>query len=148
MKTPDEIKKGLKCRIRSYGNSCNHQCDTCDLRIPDYTVFERYDDALVLIQQLERDKEWAGETSDMLREENKRLEERAHKLDLLNLGLLVEKAQLEAERDAAVTFLPRKCYLCKHVGNKMGDAPCPSFSEYITLEECPNWQWRGVQKEE
>ena len=55
--------------------------------------------------------------------------------------------QLEEERDAAITFLPRKCYLCKHVGNKMGDAPCPSLCKYITLDECPNWQWRGVTKE-
>lgn len=74
------------------------------------------------------------------------------KLDLLeerelNDFLRDKVKQLEAERDAAVTFLPRRCYLCKHVGNKMGDAPCPSFYEYITLEECPNWQWRGVQKE-
>jgi hypothetical protein len=120
------------------------------LRIPDYTVFERYDDALALIQQLERDKEWAGETSDMLREENKRLEERAHKLDLLNLGLLVEKAQLEAERDAAVKdlLIGPTCETCLHHDKGRNDSPCDACVENTIDYSGLHWQWRGVQKED
>ena len=56
MKSPDDVKKGLECRIRSIRNACNHQCDTCDLRIPAYTILERFEDARTLIQRLEAER--------------------------------------------------------------------------------------------
>ena len=118
-RTPDEIKKGLElCSVGFYENICT-DCPYSSLAMAECPTKLKVD-ALALIR-------WHEEK---------------------NEAMHAEIVRLQAELDAAVTFLPRRCHLCKHVGNKMGDAPCPSFCEYITLEECPNWQWRGVQKED
>jgi hypothetical protein len=53
MKTPEEIKKGLKCRKRGYAETCNRNCQDCTMFIPNYSISERYSDALAYIQQLE-----------------------------------------------------------------------------------------------
>jgi hypothetical protein len=97
-KTPDEIKKGLECRIRSYRDICNHRCDTCDLRIPAYSIFSRYDDALALIQRLEAEN---AEQAERIR-------------------------QLEAERDAAVADInvARSCRICRNLESDPVCAQC------------------------
>ena len=113
-KTPDEIKKGLECRIRSYRDICDHKCDTCDLRIPAYTIYERYEDALALIQQKEQEN---AEQAERIR-------------------------QLEAERDALMTFMEKECYYCKHNFSESPDCPC------LDCVGESHFEWRGVQKEE
>ena len=52
-KTPEEIKKGLKCRKNGYAETCSRNCQECALFIPKYSISERYADALAYIQQLE-----------------------------------------------------------------------------------------------
>lgn len=82
MKTPEEIKKGLEC---AEINKCpNKKCTYYASHIPCSVQVQK--DALALIQRLERDKAWASENYDLIREENKRLE--AHilcKIDVIKL---------------------------------------------------------------
>ena len=53
MKTPEEIKKGLECRILGSNEKCDHKCSTCQLFVPGYSYPEIYKDALALVQRLE-----------------------------------------------------------------------------------------------
>lgn len=69
-KTPEEIKKGLKCAVdkKCVGKECLYFNE-------EYACIRMAQiDALALIQRLERDKNWASENYDLIREENKRLE--------------------------------------------------------------------------
>jgi len=119
MKSPDEIKKGLEyLRI----TNVSEKVERFKQGLPYAYTEEVAADALALIQQLEA---------------------RAHQLDLLNVGLLVEKAQLEAERDAAIADLKsyRCCHGCKHLGVGFNE-PCL----HCDFENnC--FEWRGPQKE-
>lgn len=121
-KTHDEIKKGLECRIRSYRDTCDHQCDTCDLRIPAYSIYERYEDALALIQQLQA--------------QNAEQAERIHRF--------------EAERDAAVADLKyvAVCETCKEFRRSALTEPCLHCKKYGLIDSENKYEWRGVQKEE
>lgn len=127
-RTPDEIKKGLECRIRSYKDVCDHQCETCDLRIPAYSIFERHEDALALIQQLEADNAQL----------NRCIENMTDKLNAAN----DEVAKLQAERDAAVKDIQaaKPCRICKNIENDPVCAQCSVAGR--------NFEWRGVQEEE
>ena len=120
MKTPDEIKKALECCF--YDSA---QCGEC----PYYPV--------------SCDRELVRDAREYIRQ----LEERAHQLDLLNLGLLVEKAQLEAERDAAVDDLQMGvcCGTCAYDDTDVNEQPCATCARATTFG---NWEWRGVPKEE
>lgn len=70
-KTPEEIKKGLEtCIGKCTGNKPHCPYHSCG----DGCMDSMNRDALALIQQLERDKSWASENYDLIREENKRLE--------------------------------------------------------------------------
>lgn len=121
MRSPNEIKKGLECCQLAFGfRECGSRCpyyrdSSCGALLAA--------DALALIQQLEA---------------------RAHQLDLLNVGLLVEKAQLEAEREALSEELKNahSCFACKKFrrngGNCCGGSVCMMR----------DFEWRGVQKEE
>ena len=84
------------------------------------------------------------------REYIRQLEERAHQLDLLNLGLLVEKAKLEAERDALIYDIEEycaECALCKHYTQGPYETPCNNCRHMHTDAVVSMWEWRGVQKE-
>lgn len=52
-KTPEEIKKGLECRIRLHEELCDCLCSKCQFLVRDYTRAKLNKDALVYIQQLE-----------------------------------------------------------------------------------------------
>ena len=52
-KTPEEIKKGLECKIRMRSHSCDCKCYQCDIFVPAYLNEERWSDARAYIQQLE-----------------------------------------------------------------------------------------------
>lgn len=136
-KTPEEIKKGLECRILGSAEKCDHKCSTCHLFVPGYLYPEIYKDALALIQQLERDKAWASENYDLIREENKRLEAQ-------NAELLEKIKQLEKERDAAIYDLKktRECTTCEYVKKPPSELPCVSCG--IILK---NYEWRGPCEE-
>lgn len=88
-KTPEEIKKGLECCRTPVKCECCPYQQECDLPFGDLVMA----DAFSLIQRLERDKAWASENYDLIREENKRLEAQ-------NAELLEKVKQLERERDA------------------------------------------------
>ena len=140
MKTPDEIKKGLECRIRGLNEKCEFRCDMCDVYISGYKLEDRYSDALAYIQQLEADKAaWEdvaaspGAVEDMARE-NYRLTERL--------------AQVERELAAAVVDIRKcakgegiKCTFCKHTHSPEKKRICG---------RCfwgSNFEWRGVCEE-
>lgn len=57
MKTPEEIKKGLECRIRGVNEKCDYRCDECDVYVAEYHLEDRYSDAFTYIKQLESDNE-------------------------------------------------------------------------------------------
>lgn len=136
MKTPDEIKKGLACRILGSAEKCDQKCSTCQLFVPGYLYPEIYKDALALIQQLEAGIDEfemvaasPGVVEDMARE---------------NAELLEKVKQLEKERDAAVADLAtiHKCEPCKH----------RTSNSYISNEclDCVNFcnfEWRGPCEE-
>lgn len=50
--------------------------------------------------------------------------------------------QLEAERDALMTFMQKECYYCKHNFSVHPDCPC------MDCDGESHFEWRGVQKEE
>ena len=52
MKTPDEIKKGLECCMKSSGEECDH-CPYCKECINFFNAGNLYRDALAYINQLE-----------------------------------------------------------------------------------------------
>lgn len=122
-RTPDEIKKGLECCSEDGCKKCPYweDCNMAD------GFSELAGDALALIQQLEV---------------------RAHKLDLLNIGLLVEKAQLVAERDALLKYITDSswaaCDICKHGVDGASAMDC----KHIREVGVPCFEWRGVLKEE
>lgn len=150
-KMPEEIKKGLGCDVYSvvgcFLTKCNYRYGSCS---PDSGA-ELRKDALALIQQLERDKAWASENYELIREENKRLEAQ-------NIELLQKIKQLERERDALLTIMKgyRECDFCKH--------GCPPEKEEHLFDLCYGcdiencrcrncttknncWEWRGPCEE-
>ena len=141
-KTPDEIKKGLECRVRSYTDTCDHQCDTCDLRIPAYSIFERYEDAPALIQQLE------AELEDMTAR-YKIADDCAKKKGEMNEKLYAELTAVKAERDSAVADMTSivgfQCGVCKHYLKDAHKEPCNSCRKIRKGEES-HFEWRGVTK--
>lgn len=56
MKTPDEIKKGLRCRVEPCGDK---ECSECEFFVDDYTEHECNADALALTLKLERERDAA-----------------------------------------------------------------------------------------
>lgn len=142
MKTPEEIKNGLRCHIRWFLDDCDMICKKCELNAGTSTL-QAMRDALDYIQQLEN-----------------------------QIGVLVEKvAQLEAARSAAETFRQERdvllsdlkeaakmdCSTCKYYAPDDGrcekaDFVCRDCS--LGLKDCPchtcegasNWEWRGVVK--
>ena len=123
-KTPEEIKKGLErddCKKCPYSErNSNDGVNHCG---------EVEADALALIQQLERDKNWASDNYDLISEENKRLES--------------ENAQLKRERDAAVKdiYINSRCAACKKYFKNGGK--CSGAVFCIPLE----FEWRGPCEE-
>ena len=72
MKTPEEIKKGLECCYSD--DVTKRECAKCPYEYCEECEEVLGRDALALIQQLERDKNWESENYDLIREENKQLE--------------------------------------------------------------------------
>lgn len=138
-KTPDEIKNGLADNIPVHYHLGDLEPRLTPLMMVD--LEDLHADALALVQQLERDKAWAGEMSDMLREENNRLEAQ-------NAELLKKIEQLQAERDAAVETIYEmaKC-ITEDVCEWCDGVECERLC-MMHLTERPGFKWRGVQKEE
>lgn len=119
MKTPDEIKRGLK-----YCTSMVHMLGGCAAMCPywdetfgcgnDYLM----KDALSYIRQLERDNA----------QKEKHIQ------------------QLERERDALMDVVRGSCKHCKHITCSSASEPCQSC--YATINDNCHWEWRGVEEEE
>ena len=126
-KTPDDVKKGLECCIKSpfrCKDDCPYKegCDGEQIMV----------DALAFIQQLEKDKD------DLLEERE------------LNDYLRDRVKQLEAERDAAVAELANSdspCDFCKYLKKFAHETPCNNCVHVLHGEKS-QFKWRGVQKEE
>lgn len=125
-KTPDDVKKGLECCIKStcepccpYGNAAN-----CKFAI------NLLEDALVYIRRLE--------------EENHRLANMIQDCSEKENILVETIEELEAERDAAVKeFANQFCEQCRwfYVDLSVKTRPC------MKCDDCDLWEWRGVPKE-
>lgn len=135
-KTPEEIKKGLECCISDMiceGNCAYDEPGCIDI----HCKYMLQKDALALIQRLERDKAWASENYDLIREENKRLEAQ-------NAELLEKIKQLERERDALIEDLRTKRHICDSCKHKPGYGyGCTSVSKI----DGTCWEWRGPCEE-
>ena len=129
MKTPEEIKKGLRrCEDKS-------QCDWCSL----IRECEEDEAALAYIEQLEASVEFYSNTTQMLDAKIEKLESHL--------------TQVERERDAAVRELEieEDCYnckynyACKHDGNgyrkcsECGECPCSKCNSGQS-----QYEWRGI----
>ena len=139
MKTPDEIKKGLKCHI------VNHSCRGCPYKrdTPIIHINDLYNDAIEYIQKLEETISSMGHLNETMHNEAKKgIQELESRL-----------AQAERERDAAVRELEiaEDCYnckynyACKHDGNgyrkcsECGECPCSECNSGQS-----QYEWRGV----
>lgn len=133
-RTPDEIKKGIKCCHINDVDLCD--CEFCPYAHKgwqtagcDITMAE---DALALIQQLQDDNAQL----------NRCIENMTDKLNAMN----DEVAKLQAERDAAVKDLGTVCNalcICSMCKDRIeGSERC---DRCVTSS---NWQWRGVTKED
>ncbi len=132
-KTPEEIKKGLECAENAH---CpDKSCAYYKSHIPCSVQVQK--DALALIQQLERDKSWASENYDLIREENKRLEAQ-------NAELVRKSEQLERERNAAIHDINKAqdCRTCKHINVQPPEQPCRSCGL-----RGKDFEWRGPCEE-
>lgn len=92
-KTPDEIKKGIseleKLRVLiTFNPATGEDIEPLFLSEENRALYDGVGVVLQYIQQLERDKAWAGEISDMLREENKRLEAENERLKYTLTGVM------------------------------------------------------------
>lgn len=136
MKTPEEIKKGLECCISDMiceGNCAYDEPGCIDI----HCKYMLQKDAFALIQHLERDKAWASENYDLIREENDQLKAQ-------NAELLEKIKQLECERDAAVRDMgkARDCNTCKYKNVYPNEQPCKSCGVIGT-----GFEWRGPCEE-
>lgn len=138
-KSPDEIKKGLECCIKSACEPCCPYGNTANCKFAIHLL----EDVLAYIRQLESDKQ---QLEGMLHHMNQLRDAAARRA----LQMEGHVHQLEVERDAAVRELADHCgcLVCQHADTDPDKAPC---------NECTNcngdgvefkWQWRGVQKED
>lgn len=158
-RTPDEIKKGLRCL--SHDRTHTLPCSDCEYHgqgLPPCRTAV-HEDAIALIQQLQAEKAEQADTIEYLKAEIEEYEKSAdkccyeskcnaelNKLEALCERLMDEKEQLEAERDAAVNDLENVCKLlslCNACKSRFeGDERCRGCF-------CSShWGWRGVQKED
>ena len=143
MKTHEEIKNGQSLYTLEETKEL--------LRVDGYihSTKKLYRSAWEWIQRLERDKAWASENYDLIREENKRLETQ-------NAELVEKIKQLKRERDAAVNELKHHCWNCKYHLNKPieeTDDYGRTIHRYCSADYCfPDeenscWEWRGPCEE-
>ena len=127
-KSPDQVKKGVKCCAASYAD-CHKECPYK----PDCDGTQILKDALALIQQLQADNA----------QQVRCIENMTDKLNAMN----DEVVKLQAERDAAVADIKRMvhdntntfCYYCEMVKGGCEAVNCRGRNAF---------EWRGVQKEE
>ena len=74
----------------------------------------------------------------------------AGRADMMNTVNALEGKirHLEAERDAAVADIERRCYNCKHWNTELNNCPCSGcYLEASAYYSHAKWEWRGVQEE-
>lgn len=129
-KTPDEIKKGLECRIRGVNEKCDYRCDKCDVYIPGYNLENRYSDAFAYIQHLESRLAQAERERD------------AAVTDIRNAKwMLCHVCKNYYRPDPAIRH-----YACKAFGEFSKFLNPSDFSEdgYDFPSLCGKFKWRGV----
>jgi gamma-glutamylcyclotransferase (GGCT)/AIG2-like uncharacterized protein YtfP len=143
-RTPEEIKKGLECRILGSTEKCDHKCSTCQLLVPGYFYPEVYKDALALVQQLEAENAELLEKIDELEKSREFRGDLANNLKRATVEQEQEIIQLKRERDAAIYDLKktRECTTCEYVKKSPSESPCVSCG--IILK---NYEWRGPCEE-
>lgn len=159
MKTPEEIKKGLECRIRGVNEKCDYRCDKCDIYIPGYNLENRYSDALAYIQQLEdavdKTTQLMQSATEVIKKSQEQLEstysqvkkslcgkENASWVEVLEAAnqLKTRLAQAERERDAAINDCGRfPCRTCMYEGHAAVCYICHGVPGGGRV----NYEWRG-----
>ena len=142
-KTPDEIKRDLEEYFTNRHNLTFEQYKKGIYSIPE---------VLSYIQQLERDKAWAGENSDMLREENKRLEAENERLKYTLTGVMhfvdkwVEISPYDVEMDHHGDVAVNRAALARKIALEAIEkleterdaaiADMTSMAEYVSDDVC------------
>ena len=142
MKTPEEIKKGLR------GCADNSQCQWCSMR----RECREDEAALAYIEQLEQRLAQLEQQIDTVHAE----------LEATNrerIRLMTQVAQLAKERDAAVADLREadrmNCARCLHFDRmdvercEDADCDCGECAQDCACKHCGDnscWEWRGVQE--
>lgn len=134
-RTPEEIYKALRCVITQINDDCEDTCDSCKNCPNNFDGGRRelavhLADAIVRIQQLERERDKARDDLD--------------KLSYANTELHSAYEAMKREHDAAVEYLAvsRYCMTCTY-DNVLKCDKCKGC--FMTTTR-PNWQWRGVQE--
>ena len=146
MKTPEEIKKGLR-----YLGARNIDDK---LLLTESLVYAWQEDlacdALAYIQQLESDlSAWGdvasspGAVEDMARE-NYILQHNLHEERELNEYLRDKLKQLKAERDALMHWAKGRCDTCAHSDDCVKHDPDPEGYIIHWYDDCEIWEWRGM----
>lgn len=132
-RTPEEIKLRLACIFAQDSGWCEDQesCEKCEYNVSGfYTEEEAARDSLILIQQLERERDEARRDVDKLK----------HAATEATDNYFV----MLRERDAAVedfTEFANSVAIYAFCKEFKFDEPC---DKGIDGEDC--WQWRGVQE--
>lgn len=131
IKTPDEIKKGLKC----HGGK-DVRCGECCYKIASCRL-ETAQDALALIQQLEAELRDSKENHQYTIDIAEKQKEQIQKMK----NVVV---RLSNERDAAVSELVGTCQVCLWEETEKCTSCHFNADAWNTHES--NWQWRGIKK--
>lgn len=130
MKTPEEIKKGLSCRVDNtegcFESVCTYSKGYC---LPDFCT-EMRSDALAYIQQLEAD---TSRLTDTIRSLTEQLNA-AHD----------ETAKAMRGRDALMPFVEGRCETCAFLDDCSKHDGDPNGQYVRWYEDCEDWEWRGV----
>ena len=141
MKTPDEIKKGLKDDVPYHVHKGEAYLSYTALT----ETRRRMADGLAYIQQLETKNHQLLTKVEHLEAENKSFMETIGLLHVTENQLETKCHQLEQERDAAVNELIGTCQVCRWEETEKC-ASCHFNSDAWNVCES-NWEWRGVKEE-
>lgn len=144
MKTPEEIKKALKCQSIS-PDFCESQisCLDCEFYVSEYMSAQISADALNYIRQLENQIGELAEKVAQLEAAQSAAETFRQERDAL-LADLKDAAKMDCS--ACKDYAPeddwceKNDFVCRNCSRK--DCPCR------TCNEASNWQWRGVKTDD
>ena len=143
MKTPDEIKKGLKDGVPYH----IHKGEAYLGCIALLETQRKMSAALAYIQQLEAANAELLTKVEHLEVENKLFMETIGLLHVTENQLETKCHQLEQERDALMHWARGRCDTCAHNDDCVKHDPDPEGLIVHWYDDCESWEWRGVEEE-